>query len=439
MTRADATRYLLGRATDAGVELEVLADETRELTLEAYRGELAHTTQATRGGLGLRVVKAGRVGYASSEEMTREALDWAFAEACDNADLAADEDGFLPAGQALGQRDLLSEGLSAPLERKARLALDLEAGLRADERTQQVPYSRYTERETQRVLASTRGTEGGYRSGMSMVGASLVMREGDSIKQGWDADVSREIHALDPMTTSQRILERTGRLLGARPLGTGRYRAWLEPKVTAALLGLVLDNLSGKTLVEGRSRFAGRLGERIASEHVTLVDDPTLEGGLASRPFDAEGTPARRTPLIDEGVLTSFLHNSATARRAGHANTGHADRSYRGTLGVSGSNVVLEPGETAPRPTDGVIVTGVMGLHAGADPVSGDFSLQGLGLRVEGGEVAHAVENFALSGNLFAVLERVAAVGDDPEWVPSRLGLMRVPSLEIESLSFAGA
>ncbi|MFO8151268.1 MAG: metallopeptidase TldD-related protein, partial [Trueperaceae bacterium] len=209
------------------------------------------------------------------------------------------------------------------------------------------------------------------------------------------------------------------------------------PDVTATLLRLLLFSLSGKSVAEGKSRLATRLGDRVASDLLDLVDDPTLPDGLASRPFDAEGTPARRTPLIEGGVLRSFLHNSDTARRTGQANTGHAQRSYASTLGVAPSNLILEAGSGASL-DDGVIVTDLMGVHAGANPITGDVSLQGLGLRVEDGE-ARPVENFALSFNLFDLLERVNAVGESLEWRPGGEGMIAAPTLRVDALSFAGA
>src|SRR5690606_6761599 len=139
--------------------------------------------------------------------------------------------------------------------------------------------------------------DGGYRNGASVLLASFVMQDGSSVKQGFGVEVSKEFHDLDPMRTSQKMLQDTGRLLGAKPLPTGRYRAYLEPSVVADLLQVLAFARSGKRLTEGRSRFEGRLGERVANELVTLIDDPALPRGLASRPFDSEGTPARRLPL----------------------------------------------------------------------------------------------------------------------------------------------
>ncbi len=436
MTFEQAKDYLVSQARARSVDVEVLANAQRRLSVSMHDGRIAELTHATQGGVGVRAVIDGKVGYASTESLDEESLTWVLDEAIENAALQAGEGAVMLEGRALGRHDLLGEGLSAPVEQKVAGIKSLEAGLRADARVDAIAFASYAETETQAVIGSTLGADGGYRNGYAYYAASPVMKRGDSTKQGWDVDFSKEFHALDPGRTTQSILRRVGRHLGATPLPTGRYRAYFESEVTGALLGLLLYSLSGKTLAEGKSRLAGKLGARIASDLVSIVDDPTLPDGPASRPFDAEGTPARRTEIVSRGVLRSFLHNSDTARRTGQPNTGHASRSYASTLGVAPSNFMLETGAGVEL-TDGVIVTDLMGVHAGANPITGDASLQGLGLRVEGGET-RPVENFALSFNLFSLLERIDEIGAESKWLPMS-NLVRAPMIALDDLSFSGA
>ncbi|PZA06614.1 MULTISPECIES: TldD/PmbA family protein [unclassified Meiothermus] len=437
MNFEEAKDYLLQKARQIGLEAEVLATETREMSLSAFEGRLEEITQATQGGLGVRVVVEGKVGYAYTEEKTPEALDWAMQEAYENALLQAGGEAFIPAGQALGQHDLLGEGLSAPLEKKQAAALAVEATLRQDARVKQVPRTAYREQEVEVVLGSTQGASGGYRTGVSVLMGSAILERGGAPKQSWNVDVSREFHALEPGKTALELIERTARLLGARPLKTGKYRAYFEPKAFAQLLGVISFLFSAKNVLEGKSLLADRVGERVASGLVTIVDDPTLPGGIASRPFDAEGTPSRPLVIIEQGVLKGFAHNSETARKMGVESTGHAQRGYKGVLGVGYSNLFLKPG-SGVRLEEGVLVTEMMGLHAGANPISGDFSLQALGLKLEGGEVAYAVENFTVAGNLLTLLQSISAVGGELEWEYWGMAL-GAPMVEVAELSFAGA
>lgn len=438
MTFEEARDYLLQKARALGLEAEVLATHTRELTIQAHGGKVEEITQATQGGVGVRVVVEGKTGYAYSEERTPEALDWVLQEAHENALLQSETGGFLPVGSELGRHDLLGEGLSAPLEQKRQAALELEAGLRADPRVKQVQMTRYSERETQATLGSTLGVAGAFRNGYALLLTNAVMAEGHSIKQGYEFDLSKEFHALEPGRTAQQFLQRTGRLLGARPLKTGRYKAYFEPKAFGQLLGMMgWFLLSAKNVLEGKSLLAGKIGQKVASEIFTLVDDPTLPGGLASRPFDTEGTAARRTVFIENGVLCTFAHNSETAQKMGVENTGHASRSYKGVLGVAPTNLFVQPGQGIQQDV-GIVVTDLMGLHAGANPISGEFSLQALGLKVEGGEVAYPVENFTVAGNFLELLSKITALGTELEWNPM-MGIVGSPMVEVAELSFAGA
>ncbi|MDX2004521.1 MAG: TldD/PmbA family protein [Meiothermus sp.] len=438
MTFEQARDYLLEKAAAMGLEAEVVATQERELTLKGRGGKLEQITSATQGGLGVRVVAGGKTGYAYSEERSPQALDWVLQEARENAELQSEGGGFLPAGQALGRHDLLGEGLSGTLEQKTKATLGVEQGLLAAPRIHKVDSTYYSESETQGVLGSTKGLSGAYRNGYSYLGAYAVMGEGSNLKQGFHIELSKEFNALEPGRTALEFVEKTGRLLDARPLKTGRYRAYFEPKAFGMLVAAMgMFMLSAKNVLEGKSLLAGKLGQRIGSDLFTLVDDPTLADGLASRPFDAEGTPAQRTLIIDRGVLQTFLHNSETAHKLQAHNTGHASRSYKGVLGIGPSNLFVQPG-AGVQIADGVIVAEMMGVHAGANPISGEFSLQALGLLVQGGEVAHAVENFTVAGNFLELLQGITALGDKLEWNPM-MGIIGSPMVEVAELSFAGA
>lgn len=438
MTFEEAKRWLLQQAANRGVDAEVLGNTERELRINARDGKADETTVSQRGGVGLRVVDGGRVGYSSTEDLGEESLAWALDEAIDNASLQADGKATLRSGEALGRHDLLDEGLSGTMDEKLGMALELEKQLKTDERVQSIQYSLYTESQFETHLGSTKGVDGSYRRGTAAMVAGLVMREGASVKQGFEVDAANDFHQLDPGRTGQLALDKIGRQLGARALATGRRRAVFEPDVVTTLLQLLVYSLSGKSLAEGKSGLQGKLGERVATDTFTLVDDATLPHGLASRPFDSEGTPSRRVVLIEKGVLRSFLHNTDTASRTGQQTTGHAQRSYSGTLGVGISNLLLEKGSGVSA-SDGVLVTDLMGVHAGANPVSGDVSVQAMGLETVGGET-FPVDDFAVSFNLFELLKRIEEVGDDPATRPSMMGYGAVtaPSIAVPDVSFAG-
>ena len=200
---------------------------------------------------------------------------------------------------------------------------------------------------------------------------------------------------------------------------------------------------SAESAQKGISQLKGREGERIAAECVTLMDDPFLSDSLASRPFDGEGVAAKAKAVVENGVLTTLLHNLKTAHKQGVASTGNAARSYASTVGVAPSNFYFKPGAQTQealleRMGEGLMLTDVTGLHAGANPISGDFSLSAKGFRVRGGRKAEAVNQITVAGNFYRLLESVVAVGSDLEFgFPggSRFGS---PSLLVSELAVAG-
>ncbi|HEY3247159.1 MAG TPA: metallopeptidase TldD-related protein [bacterium] len=437
MTLDEARRYVLDAARARGIGAEIIGERGRELTAKAHQHQIEQITEAVVGGVGVRVVIDGRVGYGYSEDLSPEALDWMLAEAAENAALQTDTSGFLPEGVDLGTHDLVGDGLAAPLESKVQTALGFEGTLREDKRVKQVMFASYSEREVDLSLASTQGADGRYRRGVAGLIASVIMQDGQSLKQSWDADWVRNLESLDPAHTALDFTQRTGRLLGARPLPTGRYTAYFEPKAFAHLLSAFWSLWSGKAAIEGKSRLANRLGQRVASAAFTLIDDPTLADGLATRPFDSEGTPARPVTLVEDGVLRTFFTSSETARALALPNTGHAARSYRSVLTTLPSNLYVKPGGGLRMET-GVIVAELSGVHAGTNAISGDFSVQALGLWVENGQVAYAVENFAVAGDFLSLLMNITGIDAVLKW--ELMGRMAIgtPTIEVADLSFAG-
>jgi PmbA protein len=204
--------------------------------------------------------------------------------------------------------------------------------------------------------------------------------------------------------------------------------------------------LCADAVQRGRSPFAGRLGDEIASEALTLSDDGIDPEGPASAPFDGEGTPHGRTPLIEAGRLATYLHDSYTARREGNGqtSTGNAARSgYRSPPGVSTSNLVIAEGaqtleELLAEAADGVYVTDVAGLHSGVNPVSGTFSVGASGRRIEGGELSGALSEFTIASDLTSMLTAVRAAGRPARWVPFG-GSVKAPALLIGEMAVGGS
>ncbi len=273
--------------------------------------------------------------------------------------------------------------------------------------------------------------------------ATYALAEADGETQtGFGFSIGREPTELDPAVAAKDAAERATRLLGSTKPATARLTVVLDPWVTAQLLGIVGHTLTGESVLKGRSMFAERLGEEVATGSITLLDDATNPEAFTASMVDGEGLATRATPLISDGVLTGFLHNSYSGRRSGSASTGSAVRAgFKGAPGVGAHALALAPGDRSQADLvadidDGFLVQGVAGLHSGVNPVSGDFSTGAEGLRIRNGEVAEPVREVTIASTIQRLLQDVVAIGNDVEWLPmSAAGV----SLVVADVTMSGA
>ena len=232
--------------------------------------------------------------------------------------------------------------------------------------------------------------------------------------------------------------------LSAASVPSGSYRVLLKNDVAAKMLRVFSGVFSADRAQKGLSLLKGREGEKIAAECLTIVDDPHLPGQAASTPFDGEGVPTFRKEVVSGGVLKTLLHNLKTAKKQGVSTTANACRGgYGSPVGVAPSNFCVQPSNLAFEDMldllgDGLLITDLQGWHAGADAVSGDFSLPARGYRVENGKIAGSVNQITLAGNFFELLKSVEAVSGDLKFSAPSASAFASPSLLIPSLSVAG-
>jgi PmbA protein len=242
----------------------------------------------------------------------------------------------------------------------------------------------------------------------------------------------------DPAAVGRRAAERALRRLGSRRVKTAQVPVVFEPMTARSLLAHLAACVCGGALYRRTSFLADRLGERIASDLVTVVDDGRRPGGLASRPFDGEGLPTRRTAVLERGVLRSWLLDSYSARKLGLAPTGSAARGPGSAPGASPSNFWVEPGassleEMVASTERGLLVTWLFG-H-GFNPVTGDFSRGAAGLWIEDGRLAFPVHEVTIAGHFGEMLASIDAVGRELPW----LGALAAPALRVARMTVAGA
>ncbi len=418
-------------AAQAGEQLEAYVVRSRETEIKVFGGAVESLAVAEVEGVGVRVIVDQRQGYAFAGSLDPEVVAETVAEARDNASFGAPDPALgLPSPDDLRSAapvdlDLWREDLlTVPAARKVALALEAEAATRAaDGRIRGVESVDYGDHALEVVVASSAGLAASMRRTGCSIGASALAGDGSETQTGYGFSVGRTFAELDVATTARDAATRATRLLGARQAASRRLPVIFDPLVTRSVLGLVGAALSGEAVLKGRSMFCGREGEPVAAPGVTIVDDPTVAHAYGAAPFDGEGVPTRRTELVARGVLTGFLHDVYSARRAGTATTGSAVRGFKSAPGVGARALHLVPGDRGPEALlaavpEALYVQSVSGLHSGTSPVSGDFSVGAEGLMVRDGAFAEPVREVTIASTLPRMLLDVVEVGADLTWLP---------------------
>ncbi len=423
---------------------EAYIGNSKDLDIEVRNNKVETMKLAEDRGMGIRVFQDGKTGFAFTTDFGDASVDDAIKQALANARLAeADPYRLLPrpASSYLAM-DLYDPAIrAATVEEKIDMARTMESEARAaDVRVSNVESSAYQDGEAEVTLVNSQGLSMHYGGSYCGMYITLVAGEGEDSQTGFAMKYSLRYADFDPVALGKRAAERAVRMLGARPGVTQQAAVALEPYVATGVLGLLAPSLSADAVQKGRSLLTGKVGHQIASEKISIIDDGTLNGGIASAPFDGEGVPTSRTVLVQNGKLQGFLHNIYTSAKDGVLSTGNGIRgSFKGTPEVGTTNFFIEPGDRTAEQiigdiSSGLYVTEVMGLHT-ANPISGDFSLGASGLWIENGKLAYPVRGMAIAGNIMEMLGKVDAVGSDLQFFGSR----GAPTIRVSRMSISGA
>jgi len=250
--------------------------------------------------------------------------------------------------------------------------------------------------------------------------------------------VARSLSRLEsPEHVGKVAAQRTIRRLGARKVKTAHVPVVFDPLIATSILDHIFEGVNGDSVYRGASFLAGKLGQKIAADRVNVIDDGTMAGGFGTSPFDGEGIPTRRTVVIENGVLKSYLLNTYTAKKLGLQTTANAARGLAGTPGIGPGNYFLQPGSKTPKEIIGEIKEGLYVtefLGHGVNLVTGDYSRGASGLWISGGELTYPVEEITVAGNLKEMFFNIAEIGNDLEF----RGAMACPTIRIEGLTVGG-
>jgi PmbA protein len=435
----------------AGEQIEAYVARGQDVEVRVYEGEIESLSSATTGGIGVRVLvnngsEGARLGFAWAGSLDEEVIDSAVQEARDNARFATPDPDVVfatPDGVVPSELDLWDPSVAdIATDDKVALALELERQVRADSRIRQVDSADYGDERVEVALASTTGIRAFTQRTSAFLSVSAIAGEGADTHTGTGFSVARGFSGLDADHAATDAIVRSTRMLGATKAPSDRVTVVFDPRVVSTLLSVISSALSGEAVVKGRSFFAGRVGEKVATGSFTLVDDPTDPRAFSAAAHDAEGLACRRTVLIDSGVLNGFLYDTVSARRAGTASTGSAVRGgYSGTPGAGCRALLLQPGRHDQQAIlavvgEGVYVQSVTGVHSGVNPVSGDFSVGIEGLMIRDGELAEPVREVTVASTLQRMLQSVLHVGADVEWLP---GIAAGQTLAIGDMQLSGS
>ena len=430
-----------------GDEADAWCQDSVDRTVRVYDGAVESLTEAGAKGAGVRVFRDGRSGYAYGSDLSEDGLRELARKAADSATVTEpDEYAGIPRRAQVAPID----GLSAPgfhdwtMERRVELALAIERAARGrDKLITNVEDTVYSDGEGRAALANSNGFCASYEETQCYAFAYAFAGDGADRMTGMGFGVGRGPDQLDPEQVGHEAADRALALHGARQPASRRCPVVLDEFVAASFASIIGRTLSADAVQRGRSLFAGKEGERIAAAAFRLVDDGVHPEGLATAPFDGEGIAQQTTPLIEDGVLRTYLFDTYTGNKGGRDSTGNGSRgSYRTPPSVAPSNLLVAAGEGTTADLvkaagDGLYVMSVTGLHSGVNPVSGDFSVGATGRVIRDGELAEPARELTIASDLVSMLEAVQRAGEQPRWVPFG-GSVQAPPLLVGEMTVAG-
>ncbi len=443
----DLAQDLVRRAVAGGATAaECVVREGDEFSTLVRLGQVETLKESGSRAIGVRVFHGQRAASTHSSDFSREALDRMLSSALELARITSEDPyGGLPEASQLGclqgNLDLYSPDVySLPGEERIQYARRAEkAALDFDPRIRNSEGGSFDAATGHRVLANSHGFVGEYRrSYCSVAAAPIAQSENGAMQRDFWFSVARSLSPLEsPESVGRIAAQRTLRRLGGRKVKTASVPVVFDPLMANSILEHIFEGVNGDSIYRGASFLAGKLGQKIAGDEVTVIDDGTMVGGFGTAPFDAEGIPTRRTVVIDKGVLNSYLLNTYTARKLGLRTTANAARGLAGNPGIGPGNYFLQPGTKTPQEIIGSVKEGLYVtefLGHGANLVTGDYSRGASGLWISGGELTYPVEEITVAGNLKDMFMNITGIANDLEF----RGSVACPTIRIDGLTVGG-
>jgi PmbA protein len=415
----DLARDILAQAKKKGATGgDVVMAESDSFFVTVRMGEVENISQAGEKRLGLRLFLDNGSASASTSDISRLSIERLVEDTIQMTRATA---------------------RSVAVDEKIRMALDTErAALGFDARVTNSEGAEFSNAFGRVIYASSHGFSGEYRGSNFGFSVAPVASQNGLMQRDYWYTASRKFDRLEtPNSVGEKAARRVLRRLGARKIKTCDVPVVLEPEIAGSLLRHLSSALSGYSLYKGASFLIGKLGTKIASDLVTVIDDGTIPGALGSRPFDSEGLPVRKKNVVENGMLQSYLLDTYSGKKLGMASTGNASRSVGEPPGVAPMNLFLAASSHSPEAIirsvkQGLYVTELIGF--GVNLVTGDYSRGAAGLWIEDGELAYPVEEVTIAGNLREMFQNIESVGNDLEL----RGRIAAPTIKISRMIVAG-
>jgi len=449
----DLTQYAVDQAMKAGADAaDAFVTDSQKVEIFTSNRAAESVNSSSDAGVGIRILKDQKMIFASNNDLSKEAIKEMVADlmkkvpyhTADEFNVIYGKEFGILEGEWASYEDLLSYDpklTEVPIGDKIKKAISLEtSGLDHSPKIAGSMYVVYQDQATLAYLANSNGISGWYPTGYCAGYAQFSAAEGDDRQSGTHVQVGVYYDDLDPVQVGKKAAEKALKMLGAEPIKSCEVPMVVSPDVGVDLLAYIVGMLSADPVLKGKSLFAGKIGEQVASSMITLIDDGKLLGGLATQPVDGEGVPRQMTSLIVDGELKTFLYDCYNARKGKTKSTGNRGRgSYQSSGSIGSTNLYMKPGDVNPEEIvagikDGFFLAEAFGLHAGINDVTGDFSLPVAGFKIANGRMTFPIRGVTIGGNLFDFLKSVDKIGDDLTWIQST----GCPTFSVESIKIGG-
>lgn len=437
---------LVAAAERAGLtDYEIYCESAEQVSVETLRDQVSAFSSGVSGGICFRCIVNGKLGSASGELMTAEAMEELVARAIENAAVIDSDDvPEIYAGSPSYAKPEIPEPKIPDASTMRHLALDLQAATyAASDKVSDGTQSGVISAVREIALTNSKGVSLSNRVGVTGGYAVAIVREGEEARDAFRSAEGADMKALGdlPKEAVARALSK----LGAGTIASGKYNIVFSGEQFRDFLATFSPIFSGKQALLGLSLLAGKEGTQIGAPIVDLVDDPMVPGAAMQTPFDGEGVATSRKYVVEKGVLKTLLYDLTTAKKAGVASTGNGLRGgYSSPVSIAPYHFCLGAGKDSlddllAAAGDGIYVTGCKGFHAGASSVTGDFSIESEGFRIRNGKLAEPIRSFTVAGNFFELLKNISRIGNTVYWpIAGDFTCFGSPDILVPEMSVAG-